>query len=118
MCPYQTLNYTLYIEGEINGNYQTAAMSDQLKIQDSPGEIHINTHPNLSFSLQEHYTVYVTLITSGSEGVITESTNFSKLFTELRVNPRIIILHCCADTGTIVNFPNCSTSVNGIYACM
>ena len=53
-------------------------MNDQLKIQDSPDKIHINTHPNLNFSLQKHYTVYATLITSGSEGVITESTSFSK----------------------------------------
>ena len=61
-------------------------MNDQLKIQDSPDKIHINTHPNLSFSLQKHYTVYVILNTSGSEGVITESTNFSKLYT--------VYMHC------------------------
>ncbi len=54
-------------------------MSDQLKIQDSPDEIHISTHPSLSFSAQTHYTVYVKFSTAYSESVITESTNFSKL---------------------------------------
>ncbi len=68
-------------------------MSDQLKIQDSPEEIHINTYPSLSFSSQKHYTVYVKFSTAASESVITESTNFSKLFTAITYdNPHTIVL--------------------------
>lgn len=76
LCPYQTLNYTIFVNGEIDGTDQIREISVSSKMSDLADVV---THHVPSLSLQSHYAVHASLATDGEENIKTKFTNFSKL---------------------------------------